>query len=522
MQRGWIGSSAGARFHALESGLARPDFGCAVMPASPPFLLPILCGLAVTLSMAVSPRFAGAAEAVAPNPLAILQRNCLRCHTEDKRKGGLLMATREGFLAGGDSGPAFLPGQSGGSLLIETLFPDSDTHMPPKGQLKTAEIEALANWIDAGAPWDEALWKQLRLSPLDGPVTLNPLPSGYEPVFAVALAPDGKTLAAGRGNRIEWLGITETVNGKVTTLAFAPAGTTEPGPDPVQALAWSPDGRTLAAGSFRRVTLWDTGTKQKRAELTDGLLGRISALAFAPDSKSLLAADSVDAASGRLLAIDAGSAKVARTIEAHRDTIFGIAISPDGKIAATASADKSVKTWSLADGKPLRNMEGHTSYVLGAAFSPTGDRIATAGDDEAIKVWMTDTGKQVANFGGVRTGPVTAVAWTSDSEKEKLKAAERDAEKAKAINADRIASVNQSGTPKVYADLQEHQGEQTSTGARERSYDPAIDELTAIAVDPVTFRVFSGTIKGSIIGWDDKGKIALRSDVATAIAQTKP
>ena len=243
---------------------------------------------------------------------------------------------------------------------------------------------------------------------------------------------------------------------------------------------------------------------------------RISAMAFTPDSKSLLAADSVDAASGQLLFVDPAAAKVVKSVEAHRDTIFGIAISPDGKTAATVSADKSAKTWQVADGKAIRSMEGHTSYVLSAAFSPAGDRLATGGDDEVVKVWMVDTGKQVANFGGVRTGPVTAVDWTVDPEKEKAKAAEKDAAKAKAINTDRIVTVNQLGTPKVYTDLQEHQGEQTSTGARERSYDPATEELTAIALDRTTLRLYSGSIKGSILGWDDKGKIAATTAVAEA------
>lgn len=468
----------------------------------------------------VLPLDAAPAAGEAAHPLAILQRNCLRCHTEDKRKGGLLMTSREALLAGGDSGPAFEPGQSGGSYFIETLFPDAENHMPPKGQLSPVEIDAMANWIDAGAPWDAALWDKLRLSPLDGPVTLTALPASYQPVFAVSLSPDGKTLAAGRGHRIEWLSITPSADGK--TLAFTPAGMAEPGPDPVQSLTWSPDGKLVAAGSFRRITIWDAASKQKKAEITADLRGRLSSLAFTPDSKTLLAADSVDAASGLLLIIDAAAGKVTRTIEAHRDTVFAVAVSPDGKKAATSSADKSAKLWDLATGAPIHTLEGHTGYVLSATFSPTGDRLATSGDDEVIKVWLLETGKQVANFGGTRTGPVTAVAWTVEPEKEKQKAAEKDPEKAKLINIDRIAAVNEMGRPRVYTDLAEHQGEQTSTGAKEKTLEPIAEELTAIAIDPATRRLFSGTTAGTIIGWDEGGKIALKSEVTKPLAQANP
>lgn len=493
-----------------------------ILSFSHPSPLPLIALLG-SLASAITPAPSVAAEPQgSAHPLAILQRNCVRCHTEDKRKGGLLMTNRDALLEGGDSGPAFEAGQSGGSLLIETLFPDAENHMPPKGQLSPTEIETLANWIDAGAPWDAALWDKLRLSPLDGPVTLTALPPAYQPVFAVALSPDGKTLAAGRGPRIEWLGLTPSADGK--TLSFTSAGTAEPGPDPVQSLAWSPDGKLVAAGSFRRVTIWDAVTRQKKAELSADLRGRVSALAFTPDSKTLLAADSVDAASGLMLNLDPATAKITRTTEAHRDTIFAIAVSPDGKKFATVSADKSARVWAAADAKPIHTLEGHTGYVLSATFSPTGDRLATGGDDEVIKIWLLETGKQVANFGGVRTGPVTALAWSVDPEKEKQKAAEKDPEKAKLINTDRIAAVNESGQPRVYSDLKEHEGEQTSTGARERNFDAVTgEELTALALDPATRRMFAGSTRGSVVAWEENGKIAVKSEAQAApLAQAKP
>ncbi|MCB1062960.1 MAG: hypothetical protein KDN20_08580 [Verrucomicrobiae bacterium] len=482
-------------------------------PASLPCVL--IAGLAIFFG-ARSPGWA------AEEPLALLQRNCLRCHTEDKRKGGLVMTNREAIIAGGDSGPSAKPGHSGGSLLVETLFPDADPHMPPKGQLEPSQIIALETWIDQGMPWDDALWEKLLTTPLDGPVTLTALPKSYQPVFGLALSPDGKSLVAGRGNRLEWFSIQIDESAKAASATLAEIGKLEPGPDTIQSLAWSPDGKTLAVGSFRRITFWDAATQEKRSEITAELSGRISALAFSPDSKTLHAADSVDAVSGRLLSIDPVKATITRTTKAHGDAIFSIAVSSDGKLAATASADKNVKVWNLADGKLMRQLEGHTGYVLAAAFSPENDRLGTAGDDEEIKIWRLDTGKKISSFGGTRTGPITALTWTSDPAKTKQKSEEKDKEKAAAINTDRIISVNEGGQPRVYTDLNEHEGEQRSTGAKEKAVDTADTELASLVYDPATHRFFAGSTRGDILGWDENGKLTIRLTPASPLAQATP
>ncbi|MCB1231354.1 MAG: hypothetical protein KDN19_13865 [Verrucomicrobiae bacterium] len=482
----------------------------------------VISGIAVAFS-----HFEAAAQAPAsPEPLAILHRQCLRCHSEEKRKGGLLLTGRENLLAGGDSGPIASPGHSGGSLLIESLFPDAESHMPPKGQLDPDEIAALENWIDEGLPWDEAAWERLQLSVFEEPVNLTALPASYRPIFGVALSPDGKTLAAGRGNRIEWFSIAEPKEekqdaGKNTWLS--PLGSpSDPGPDTIESLAWSPDGSIVASGNFRRISLWDAKSRQKTADITPDFVGRISALAFAPDSKLLLAADSVDATSGRLFFIDPATGKVLRVISAHPDTIFSIAVSPDGRLAATTSADKSVKVWNLSDGTLAHHLEGHTDYVLAAAFSPQTDRLATAGDDEEVKIWRLETGKKVASFGGTRTGAITALAWITDPAKAKLKAEEKDREKAAAINTDRIVALNEAGLPRIYTDLNEHEGEQRSTGAKEKAAEATTIGLTALALDPQSQRFFAGSTEGIITAWDENGKVLIENGKPEPLAQANP
>ena len=84
----------------------------------------------------------------------LLVERCYDCHSNGaKVKGGLLLDSREGWMAGGDSGAVILPGKSGESLLVEAIgYKNRDLQMPPKNPLSSAEIATLTKWIEMGAP----------------------------------------------------------------------------------------------------------------------------------------------------------------------------------------------------------------------------------------------------------------------------------------------------------------------------------------------------------------------------------
>ncbi len=86
----------------------------------------------------------------------VLVENCYKCHSSgsEKVKGGLLLDTKEGILKGGDTGPAVVPGNPEGSLLIKAVrYIDKDLQMPPKNkQLPKNQIADLVAWIKMGAP----------------------------------------------------------------------------------------------------------------------------------------------------------------------------------------------------------------------------------------------------------------------------------------------------------------------------------------------------------------------------------
>jgi mono/diheme cytochrome c family protein len=105
----------------------------------------------------------------------VLASNCYDCHT-DQRMGGLRVDSREALLKGGRSGPAIVPGDADNSLLIQAIRQTSEKlKMPKGGHLRPEEIDALAEWVKAGAPW--------------------PSPASTSAARESAPAPDGKPAA---------------------------------------------------------------------------------------------------------------------------------------------------------------------------------------------------------------------------------------------------------------------------------------------------------------------------------------
>ncbi len=114
-----------------------------------PVLGGLLFGVFVLMPLSAEPDFV---HEIAP----ILQKNCLKCHTDTKRKGGLSMNSEETFREGSEDGPIIEPGHPEKSLMLELITSeDDDEWMPPKGdRLEKKEIELIRNWIAAGAKWE--------------------------------------------------------------------------------------------------------------------------------------------------------------------------------------------------------------------------------------------------------------------------------------------------------------------------------------------------------------------------------
>jgi cytochrome c551/c552 len=86
----------------------------------------------------------------------LLEAKCVSCHGPDKQEGGLRLDSFAAAKAGGDSGPAIVPGDAVKSLLVKAItFRDPNLQMPPKQKLSDKEIATLTRWVQAGAAWPE-------------------------------------------------------------------------------------------------------------------------------------------------------------------------------------------------------------------------------------------------------------------------------------------------------------------------------------------------------------------------------
>ncbi len=136
----------------------------------------------------------------------VLAERCYKCHATAKPKGGLRVDTRAGLLAGGQSGPAIVPGDPARSLLVTAIkWTDDTLQMPPKKPLEKDEVAAIEEWIKRGAPMpvarpEAAAGKHWAFEPVRDPAVPATTRKdwGHEPLDAFVLAKlEAKGLAPG-------------------------------------------------------------------------------------------------------------------------------------------------------------------------------------------------------------------------------------------------------------------------------------------------------------------------------------
>jgi WD40 repeat protein len=252
-------------------------------------------------------------------------------------------------------------------------------------------------------------------------VELQTLDQYSEPVNSVAFSPDGKTLALASGYRIVqlWrvrLGVelqsSECHSGWARTVKF------------------SADGKLLASMCEETVKLWDTGSGAM-LQVFDNMT-KPEYITFCPDSKTLVALNY------RTIELyDARSGAVLQKPKSQLEGVSTVAFCPIGKALALASFDGLIELWDVGSGVALQILNGHLEAVGRVVFSPDGKLLASSSFDETVRLWDTESGaalrtlsgrsewgcttafsmdsKMLASAQGAKMNPPTITLWDSSS-----------------------------------------------------------------------------------------------------------
>jgi serine/threonine protein kinase len=242
--------------------------------------------------------------------------------------------------------------------------------------------------------WDVATGKQLRL-----------IDTANSQVTGLTIAPDGERILFGcLGNKaVEGFHLWDLQKDKL--LDRLPGGETWS-----NCAGFSPDGhRAIVDGHGNQLQVWDLEKRKVIGNIVSA--GWITDFAVSADFRRVITFSQwrpfaclwdVETRQG-LPSLHGG----------HTDNIGSVAISADGRLAATGSKDRTICLWDLESHKVLHNFLGHRDHVTSLTFSPDSKQILSGSSDQTVRVWDVASGGEIAQYKG-HEDKITCLAISHD------------------------------------------------------------------------------------------------------------
>jgi WD40 repeat protein/tRNA A-37 threonylcarbamoyl transferase component Bud32 len=306
---------------------------------------------------------------------------------------------------------------------------------------------------------------------------LHSLPIAEGPAWCVAFSPDGRLLAAGSGRKGE-PGQVKVWDLKTRQEIFCLRGH----PEFVSCLTFSPDGRRLATGNGGvrtpgEVKIWNVSDGRELFSLPRQKYP-VWDLAFTPDGDRLAVASAGVDARGRVLPTevqvwDLAARREILCLHGQAAVASAVAFSPDGRRLAYTD-DRAVQVCNAGTGQGILTLSGHANLVSGVAFSPKGERLATGSVDGTVAVWEAASGKRLLTLR--HTDRILNVAFS------------RDGRHLAAAAGDRVVQVWDTRSVQEPFTLRGHE-----------------DSVSAVAFSPDGWRLASAGQDGAAKLWDATG-----------------